>query len=220
MRIGRTRVVTCAAAAALMLCTGAMGQRIGVAVPEPEPPTIWRQIYMVVFDSDGNPVDHNVMVGGEAPSGMEGKADLMGDGVTWYLACPDPKLRVEVECDGACTDAELIVGDATYNVIELHLDDAGGMEVIVTESLFANPDSVGDDPPVEELVTLENDFCGDAICIGEGETVTGSTTGSIGIEGSGCSLLDWFDVWYLYDYKGGTATFSLCGSSFDPRFHR
>jgi hypothetical protein len=61
-----------------------------------------------------------------------------------------------------------------------------------------------------------NDECVSATAIALDEVVTGSTETATGADTSGCSVEDFFDVWYAFTPAAdATVTISLCGSTFD-----
>lgn len=61
-----------------------------------------------------------------------------------------------------------------------------------------------------------NGRCADAICVADGDVITGSTLGAPGSNDTLCFSRSLFAVWYQYiPAKSGPVTVSLCGSSFD-----
>ncbi|NJL70896.1 MAG: hypothetical protein HC888_04410 [Candidatus Competibacteraceae bacterium] len=61
-----------------------------------------------------------------------------------------------------------------------------------------------------------NDECVNATVITLEEEVTGSTETATGADTSGCSVEDFFDVWYAFTPAvDAPVTISLCGSTFD-----
>jgi hypothetical protein len=62
----------------------------------------------------------------------------------------------------------------------------------------------------------DNDECGDCVTVFTGVAHNGSTEGATGTDITSCAFNDTIDVWHCWKADcTGTATFSLCGSSFD-----
>lgn len=124
----------------------------------------------------------------------------------------DTTLAVFNSCNGnelACND------DFCGTQSEIVLEVVGGQTYLVRVAGFNN--QTGNYSLLATLAPdLPGDSCNDAIVVSENTVYSGNTTGATGSASSSCSSNDTADLWHAYTASGnGTATISLCGSSFD-----